>query len=280
VSDLSTLPALTAPHALPPDVAETFRAHGHVRLRGVASPGEVAGYREAIRAATFRLNQETRDLAERDTFGKAFLQVMNLWRQDEAARAFTLAPRFAGVAAELLGAERVRIYHDQALFKEAGGGPTPWHQDATYWPFEAQRSVTMWMPLVDVAEDMGGMSFATGSHRDGALGDQVISDASESYFDEMIAAGRFPVEGPVRMAAGDATFHAGWTLHRAHPNTSSTVREVMTVIYVADGVRVTEPHSAEQRHDLATWLPGLQPGDPVASELNPLVPGPEAPVTD
>lgn len=278
MSDLTTLPSLAMAHPLSPGVDERFRSDGHVRLRGLASADEIAPYREVIRAATFRLNQETRDLADRDTFGRAFLQAMNLWRQDEAARSFTLSPRFAGVAAALLGVDRVRIYHDQALFKEAGGGPTPWHQDATYWPFEAQRSVTMWMPLVDVADDMGGMSFATGSHREGALGDHVISDASESYFDQMVADGRFPVEGPVRMAAGDATFHAGWTLHRALPNTSGTMREVMTVIYVADGARVTEPHSAEQRHDLATWLPGLRAGDPVASDLNPVVPAPE-PVT-
>ena len=267
----TTLPGLEATYALPLDAAALFRAQGHVRLRELATAEEIAAYREVIRDATLRLNGETRDLAGRDTFGKAFLQVMNLWQQDEAAAGFTLAHRFARVAAELLGTERVRIYHDQALFKEAGGGPTPWHQDATYWPFEAERSVTMWMPLVDVEGDMGGMSFATGSHTHLALGDQVISDASEDFFDRMLATGRFPVEQPVRMSAGDATFHAGWTLHRALPNTSGTMREVMTVIYVADGARVTEPRSPEQEHDLGTWLPGLVPGDLVASPLNPVV---------
>lgn len=267
----ATLPELDSAHVLPPAATGQFRDQGHVRLEHLATSDEVAAYRDVIRDATLRLNGETRDLAERDTFGRAFLQVMNLWRQDEAAAGFTLAPRFAKVAAQLLGVDRVRVYHDQALFKEAGGGPTPWHQDATYWPFEAERSVTMWMPLVDVEEDMGGMSFATGSHLHHALGDHVISDASEGHFTRMLASGRFPVTQPARMRAGDATFHAGWTLHRALPNTSATMREVMTVIYVADGVRVTEPRSPQQENDLATWLPGLRPRDLVASPINPVV---------
>ena len=60
------------------------------------------------------------------------------------------APRFAEVAARLLGVEGVRLYHDQGLFKEPGGGPTPWHQDGYYWPLDTERTITLWMPLVDV----------------------------------------------------------------------------------------------------------------------------------
>ena len=36
----------------------------------------------------------------------------------------------------------VRLYHDQALFKEAGGGITPWHQDQHYWPLDTDRTIT------------------------------------------------------------------------------------------------------------------------------------------
>jgi ectoine hydroxylase-related dioxygenase (phytanoyl-CoA dioxygenase family) len=71
------------------------------------------------------------------------------------------------------------------------------------------------------------------------------------------------------LAAGDATFHAGWTLHRAPGNPTPHPRPVMTVIYFADGARVSEPDSVYQQFDLATWLPGLQPGEVAASRLNP-----------
>lgn len=269
---VTALPALAGRYPLGADTVARFQADGHVRLSGVASPEEIATYRTVIRDAALRHSEETRALEDRDTYGKAFLQVTNLWQHDEGVARFTLAERFARLAADLLGVERVRLYHDQALFKEAGGGVTPWHQDAVYWPLEADRTLTMWIPLVDVAEGMGGMSFARGSHSHRSLADLGISDESEGHFQRLLEDGRFPVDGPVPMRAGDATFHAGWTLHRAHPNTSGTMREVMTVIYLADGVRVTEPTSAEQEHDLATWLPGLRPGDIVDSPLNPLLP--------
>lgn len=73
------------------------------------------------------------------------------------------------------------------------------------------------------------------------------------------------------MQAGDATFHAGWTLHHAPANRSDQMREIMTVIYFADGARVCTPDNPDRAVDLERWLPGLQPGDVAASRLNPLL---------
>lgn len=64
----------------------------------------------------------------------------------------------------------------------------------------------------------------------------------------------------------------GWTVHRALPDTSDVLREVMTVTYVADGERVQVPGNRAQQNDLETWLPGLRPGDQVTSELDPALP--------
>ncbi len=83
------------------------------------------------------------------------------------------------MAAALLGVERVRLYHDQALCKEAGGGRTPWHQDQYYWPLDADRTITMWMPLIDLPDEIGSMTFASGSHLLGDLGGYAISDESD-----------------------------------------------------------------------------------------------------
>ena len=72
-------------------------------------------------------------------------------------------------------------------------------------------------------------------------------------------------------AAGDATFHYGWTLHGAPGNSSTRTREVMTVIWYPDGTLVGPLDNASRQRDRDRWLPGLHPGDPAASELNPLV---------
>lgn len=49
------------------------------------------------------------------------------------------------------------------------------------------------------------------------------------------------------------------------------MREVMTVIYVADGERVIEPDTKVRENNLNKLMPGLRGGDLVESELNPLV---------
>src|SRR6266536_146932 len=146
---MDDVPDLASPYLLAAELIERYRRDGHVLVRDVCTAHEVAAYRQAIVTAVRRLNNEQRPLAERDTYGKAFLQTTNLWEADATTRRFVMARRFARIAAELMGVDGVRLYHDQALFKEPGGGPTPWHQDQYYWPLDTQHTITMWMPLVD-----------------------------------------------------------------------------------------------------------------------------------
>lgn len=250
---------------------EEFRQDGHVLIRGLLSPDEIAVYRPLIAEAVKKYRTERRRLSERDTYGKAFLQVMNLWRQDEGVRQFVLSRRLARVAADLLGVSGVRIYHDQALFKEPGGGPTPWHQDQYYWPLDTVNTVTCWMPLVDITIDMGMLTFASGSHKNGVVMDEKISDESENNYRKYVKDHQFAVTRAAGMQAGDATWHYGSTVHQAPGNDSERMREVMTVIYMADGARVTQPANKAQINDWNTWLMALPPGRLAASELNPLV---------
>lgn len=67
------------------------------------------------------------------------------------------------------------------------------------------------------------------------------------------------------------TFHSGWTLHGAPGNSSHRHREVMTIIWHPEGTRVGLLDNANRVRDRDRWLPGLQPGDLAASDLNPLV---------
>lgn len=265
------LPELRSDYTLRPEQIAAFRADGHVLLPGVASAGEVAAYRPVILEARDRFGAEPTPLEQRDAYGKAFLKGMNLWPKDEGVRRFVLARRFGKIAAELLGVSGVRIYHDQALLKEPGGGITPWHQDQHYFPLATDNTVTMWMPLVDAAPEMGTMRFASGSHLEGYLGDMPISDDSEARFEQFVQARGYRITSSPSMRAGDATFHYGWTLHGAPPNITGRTREVMTIIWFADGARVSALDNANRGRDLARWLPGLKPGDLAATEMNPLV---------
>lgn len=267
----TALPSLHRETIVDPAQIAAFRSNGHTLTRGVLTSEEASDYREVINEAAYKYNTETRQLADRDTYGKAFLQIMNLWESDEKVRQFTLAKRFARIAADLLGVPDVRIYHDQALYKEPGGGFTPWHQDQYYWPLSTNNTITMWMPLIDITEEMGMLTFASGSHREGAVKNIAISDESETELNDYIQQKGYEITRATTMNAGDATWHYGWTLHSAPGNNSATTREVMTIIYFADGAKVTEPVNSHQENDRNRWLQGMKPGEPAASRLNPLL---------
>jgi ectoine hydroxylase-related dioxygenase (phytanoyl-CoA dioxygenase family) len=267
----TTLPDLNNTIEISEKIKEEFRKDGHTMIKNILSREEVSVYRDVIVKAAYQYNQEKRKLEERDTYGKAFLQITNLWKNDEAVKKFTLAKRFAKIAADLLGVKNVRIYHDQALFKEAGGGPTPWHQDQFYWPVDTYNTVTMWMPLVDINVDMGMLTFASGSHKKGYALEQEISDESEEQFNQIVQANQYRVTREQEMKAGDATWHYGYTIHKAPGNSSGHTREVMTVIYIADGARITQPQNKYQEADHTIWLKGRPVGSLVDSDMTPLV---------
>jgi hypothetical protein len=104
------------------------------------------------------------------------------------------------------------------------------------------------------------------------LGDFEISDTSDQVFAGIVKQRGLKLHNNGGMKAGDATFHSGWTLHGAPGNPTPNLREVMTIIYFADGVKICDPGDNPHRsNDLRTWLPGCKPGDLAASELNPLV---------
>lgn len=267
----TALPDLNDVKTISQEQIKAFQRNGHTLVRRILSPEEVAAYRPVIVDAATHYNTEKRKLEERDTYGKAFLQIMNLWRHDERVKKFVLAKRFAKIAADLLGVKNVRLYHDQALFKEAGGGPTPWHLDQYYWPLDTRNTVTMWMPLVDITVEMGMLTFASGSHKEGVNFDHEISDESEKEVSRYVEEKQFPVTRATAMQAGDATWHYGHTLHCAPGNASDTMREVMTLIYFADGARITPPTNKWQMNDRKTWLMDWPVGETATSELNPLL---------
>ncbi len=265
------LPALDDSYPLTPEQIGLYQKNGHIMLRHVAAADELAVFQPAMEGAVQKKAQSLQPLEERSTYGKAFIQVGNLWEYNDVVKHFVLARRFAGIAADLMGLDRVRLYHDQALFKEPGGGFTPWHQDQIYWPLDTNNTITMWMPLVPVPEEVGSMTFVNESHQSGYISKELISDESHRTLKEHIDKKGLQQVSYGAMAAGDATFHAGWTLHSAPGNPTANTRQVMTIIYFADGVRALEPDSNAHRNDLARWLPGVNPGDLAVSPLNPLV---------
>lgn len=259
---------LDVPYDLPRDAVEFYRENGYVKLQQVLSGDLLRRYREAIAAQVEKLNIQRLPLAQRSTYDKAFLQIMNLWTTHDVVREFVLGKRLARIATELMGCRGVRLYHDQALYKEPGGGFTPWHADQYYWPVSNDNMITAWIPLQDTPLEMGPLAFCEKSHRFQIGRDLEISDESELTLKQALVKFRME-ESPFTL--GDVSFHAGWTFHRAGGNTTDRPREVMTIIYMDQDMRLAKPKNKHQMADTKDWCPGVSVGDVIASHLNPVI---------
>ena len=261
---------LDRPYPLDRTTIDAFREHGFVHLEQVLPPEILDHYGREITRLTIALNTQTLPLEERTTYDRAFLQVMNLWRESDSVRDFVLGKTLARIAADLMEVDGVRLYHDQSLYKEPGGGITPAHADQYYWPMATDRCVTAWIPLQAVPREMGPLAFYAGSHRSALGRDLPISDESEAAITAAMEAQNYPiVDEPFDL--GDVSFHAGWLFHRAGPNVSATPRSVMTVIYMDADMRLSEPTNAQQREDWAKWCEGATAGAVIDTPGNPVL---------
>ncbi len=250
---------------------QRFREDGFIRLSGVLDAATLADCEREITALTLANDSHAGvPMEARDTYSRAFIQVGNLWTKGAQARRLTFSLRLARIAAELLGTRGVRLWHDQALYKEPSGGFTPWHADQQYWPMASGLSVTAWIPLHAVPLDQGPLSFGRGSHRKRIGRDLPISDESERLIREAVAREKI-VEVSEPFAVGDVSFHLGWTLHRAGPNTTDRPRKVHTIIYMDSDMRLAKPTNPNQELDHRTWTPSTLVGEIMDDPLNPVL---------
>jgi ectoine hydroxylase-related dioxygenase (phytanoyl-CoA dioxygenase family) len=248
----------------------SFNENGFIKLRDVLSPATLEYYGREITRLTIALTTQDKPLAERSTYDKAFLQVMNLWERSPLVGRFVMGQRLARIAAELLEVRGVRLYHDQSLYKEPGGGITPAHADQYYWPLASDRTVTAWIPLQAVPPEMGPLGFFARS-QSVEFGRQLgISDESEAAVNANMARhGCEYLGGDFNL--GEVSFHLGWTFHKAGANSSDRPRSVMTVIYMDAAMRLAPPLNAAQVNDHGLWCPGAMPGAVIDTHKNPVI---------
>jgi len=262
--------ALAASYKLDSDQVEFYNKNRFIKLKQVLGDETIAFFNEVISKRVEIMNKENVPLDLRSTYGKAFLQLFNLWQEDEVVRELVLCKRLAMIAANLMQVNGVRVYHDQALFKEGGGGITPWHADQYYWPLETDKTVTAWIPLQATPLEMGPLEFSAGSHQIIEGRDLEIGDESERLIQQKLKVTNFNhvIEA---FDLGEVSFHSGWVFHRAGANTTNQMRKVMTVIYMDKDMILKNPENKNQINDWNTWCPGATIGEVINSPINPII---------
>ena len=261
---------LDQPYVLSPEQVSFYRDNNYIKLKQVLSPDVIAHFNNIISKTVARISDQQVPLAQRDTYGKAFLQLFNLWTHDDEIKQLVLSKRLGKIAADLTQVEGVKLYHDQALYKEAGGGITPWHADQYYWPLSSDNTITAWIPLQETPLDLGPLEFSAGSHQIKEGRDLMISDQSEKIVDQNLRVTDYKhvIE---TFDIGEVSYHSGWIFHRAGANHSSETRKVMTIIYMDQSMRLKQPENEGQQNDWETWCPGTLVGEVINTALNPLI---------
>ena len=261
---------LAEPYLLTSDQIAFYQKNRFIKLKRVLNNETLQFFNEAISERVSQMNSVTTSLDERSTYGKAFLQLFNLWREDETVKELIFSKRLAKIAADLMQTEGVRIYHDQALFKEGGGGITPWHADQYYWPLQTDKTVTAWIPLQATPLELGPLEFSAGSHVIEAGRELEIGDESERQIQQNLKVTDFKhVIEP--FDAGEISFHSGWVFHRAGANISNRMRKVITIIYMDKDMKLKNPENNNQINDWHTWCPGVKVGEVINSPINPVI---------
>lgn len=247
-----------------------YEANRYIKLKQVLNAETCQYFNEVITGCVERLRTESKTMEERTTYEKAFLQLFNLWQHDARIKALVFSKRLAGIAAGLMQCKGCRLYHDQALFKEPGGGITPWHADQYYWPLATDKTTTAWIPLQPTPMEMGPLEFSAGSHVITEGRELEIGDDSEQKIQQRLRVTDFRhVQEPFEL--GEVSFHSGWIFHRAGANQSKHMRKVMTIIYMDEAMRLKQPENENQINDWNTWCPGATVGDVIDTPLNPVL---------
>jgi ectoine hydroxylase-related dioxygenase (phytanoyl-CoA dioxygenase family) len=201
------------------------------------------------------------------------------WLNAEIRRAVT-SPVLGEIGAKLMGADSVRLWHDQAIFKPGtGDGPSTnvgnigWHQDYGYWKASSTTNMcTAWVALQDTDLTNGGMRTIVGSHKWGLVEE---SDSFGHKDLEQLAA-KFAAKGagewldePCVLKAGQVSFHHCLTFHGSGPNRTDQPR-LCVIAHMMPGDTVYR--AGRQWHPNLVFLgPNAYDGQPFAGDYWPLM---------
>ncbi|MBI2302049.1 MAG: phytanoyl-CoA dioxygenase family protein [Armatimonadetes bacterium] len=258
---------------LSPEQVAAFQRDGCILGGPVLSPAEVEELRadlDAVIAGTatrepVRLSNLSGD-AEHPVW-----QVVNICDASDAFMRLVHNAKVVEMAAQLIGASALRLWHDQIQYKPPRhGGTNGWHQDAPFWAvLGADSMVSAWIPLDDADESNGCMSMVPRSHRWGRRWHDYLHTVAG--FDG-IGKGWTPPDGkPFEVKlwpvpCGTVSFHHCLTWHASHGNRSERPRRAIALHYM-DGAT---PFIEAGDHIMKAFVTSRD-GEPMAGERFPVV---------
>ena len=257
----------------------SYRDNGFLVVEDFLSPVELEDWRSKVMEAVnerggqkmpgknLKTGEDDGINEDADFFGKVFDQLINLWQTNKGVKQLMMDPRIGQMVARLAGADGVRIWHDQALFKRPWANPTAWHLDTPFWSFTDRNALSIWVALDDATLENGCLYFIPGSYKVTTFQNSSIGKNMDGIFEVYPQLAKI-ASAAAPMKAGSCSFHNGLTVHGAGANMTNGYRRAMTCAYMPDGnVYNGQPNVLPD-----AYVKTLKPGDPLNNELqNPLI---------
>lgn len=145
-------------------------------------------------------------------------------------------PLLGAIAARLSGSSKIRLWHDQMIFKPTDviGSKTGigWHTDRAYWKTcSSSNMLTAWIPFLTCDESMGPLMVVDQSHTwkcNGELRYFHTKDQAGLQHD-LVAGSREVVKIPLTLEKGRVSFHHCLTIHGSGPNRNPIPRHSISI---------------------------------------------------
>jgi hypothetical protein len=160
-------------------------------------------------------------------FSKPVRQEDYVSLQIDEVREFVRHPLLPGIAAQLIGAHAIRLFHDQLVTKRARTAESVvgWHTDRAYWrSCSSERMLTAWVPLQDVDQNSGALTVLDGSHKwpDAEVRQGFHSTVFDDRANQAIC---------LQMTRGAVSFHHCNLVHGSPANHSDQPRIALSIHY-------------------------------------------------
>ncbi|AOY80535.1 phytanoyl-CoA dioxygenase family protein [Moorena producens JHB] len=255
---------LAEPYPISEHQIQKFQTESYLRIKNLLSPG-----------ALYLLRQELKQVFDQHYKfdpNRQFSSREMMWLESDIAKEFVLSQRLGQLAAELLQVSSVRIYHDDFLCKEPGGGRTPWHYDGHHYPIASNNVGTMWIPLQPTPKEMGPLELAKGMDSYKLVKEIPFDKFSQGHdraIAEMLQARGIIIDRePFQL--GEITFQHSLNVHGAGANRTTEQRIAFGISYFENGATVINSPTLISG-DWQKFMPGVQPSEPISSPYNPIV---------
>ena len=271
----------TPAHAVTEANVASYWRDGAVLLRDVFSADWIASLRDGVEQVRADPAEGYHWYAGGPGEERVFFNVSRSWPRITAFRRFIWESGIAEMTARIARSPFVDLLWDGVFYRTEGlDQPTPWHQDAPYWPVEGDKIVSVWMPL-DPALEHSVLGFVRGSHRMGPFERPSFRDGGRSpHFSAGDRSDAIPLPDIDAGASGfevvrqamnpsDCLVFHGFALHGS-PGNKDDARKLRAVTFrfAGDGTTFVErPEGTSPSFGAGVF----RPGEPIGGELFPRV---------